>query len=120
MPLTSLVVGETQVADLSTLRGMKLTTLNCSKTPVADLAPLAGMPLTSLNLLDCPRLHDLAPLTGMSLSEISLTPRNFTREALEALRPCKSLKTIVIGTKASDRLVAQDFWKKLDAGEFKP
>jgi hypothetical protein len=55
----------------------------------------------------------------MNLSEISLTPKNFTRETLEVLRECKSLKTIVIGLKGSDRLAAQDFWKKCDAGEFK-
>jgi hypothetical protein len=120
MPLTSLDLGGTQVADLSTVRGKKLTTLNCYKTPVSDLTPLEGMPLTSLNLLDCPKLHDLTPLTGMSLSEISLTPRNFTRDRLEVLRQCKSLKAIVIGPKASDRLAVQDFWKKFDAGEFKP
>ena len=77
------------------------------------------MPLTSLNVLDCSRLHELAPLTRMNLSEISLTPKNFTRETLEVLRECKSLKTIVIGLKGSDRLAAQDFWKKCDAGEFK-
>jgi hypothetical protein len=120
MPLTSLDIGATQVADLSTLRGMKLTTLNCFKTQVSDLEPLAGMPLTSLNLLDCPKLHDLAPLTQMNLSELSLTPKNFTQESLEVLRQCKSLKTIVIGQEEHDRLAAQDFWKKLDAGEFKP
>jgi hypothetical protein len=120
MPLTSLDLGATQVADLSTLRGMKLTTLNCFKTQVSDLAPLAGMPLTSLNLLDCPKLHDLAPLTRMNLSEVRLTPKNFSKEKLEVIRQCKSLKTIVIGLKGSDRLAAEDFWKKFDAGEFKP
>ena len=120
MPLTSLDLGAMQVADLSTLRGMKLTTLSCFKTQASDLAPLAGMPLTSLNLLDCPKLHELAPLTRMNLSEISLTPKNFTPDGLEVLRQCKSLKTIVIGQEDRDRLAAQDFWKKFDAGEFKP
>jgi len=28
------------------------------------------------------------------------------------------MKTIVIGWKAQERFAAQDFWKKLDAGEF--
>jgi Leucine-rich repeat (LRR) protein len=120
MPLTSLDLGGTQVADLSALRGKKLTMLSCYKTPVSDLTPLAEMPLASLNLLECPKLHDLAPLTGMNLTEISLTPTNFTKDKLEVLRQCKSLKTIVTGTKATDRLAAQDFWKKIDAGEFKP
>jgi hypothetical protein len=113
-------LGGTQVADLSALRGMKLTTLNCSKTPVSDLTPLAGMPLTTLNLLECGQLRDLTPLKGMNLSEIYLTPKNFTKDNLETIRSCKSLKTIAIGQKATDRLTAQDFWKKFDAGEFKP
>jgi hypothetical protein len=99
---------------------MKLTTLSCYKTPVSDLSPLEGMPLSSLNLLDCPKLHDLTALKGMNLTEIRLTPTNFTRDNLEALRQCKSLKTIVTGSKASDTFAAQDFWKKVDAGEFKP
>jgi Leucine-rich repeat (LRR) protein len=120
MPLTTLDLGGTQVADLSPLRGMKLTTLNCYQTQVSDLAPLEGMPLTSLNVLECPKLHDLKSLTRMNLTEISLTPKNFTKEQLEVLRQCKSLKTIVIGLKGPDRLAAQDFWKQFDAGEFKP
>ena len=120
MPLTDLDLGGTQVADLSTLKGMKLTTLKCHKTPVSDLTSLTGMPLTSLNLLGCPKLHDLSSLKGMNLSEIRLTPQNFTKDSLEVLRECKSLKTIIVGEKASDVLAAQDFWKKVDAGEFKP
>jgi hypothetical protein len=99
---------------------MKLLSLNCYQTQVSDLAPLEGMPLTSLNLLECPKLHDLAPLTRMKLTEIGFTPKNVTTEQLEVLRQCKSLKTIVIGLKGPDRLAAQDFWKKFDAGEFKP
>jgi hypothetical protein len=99
---------------------MKLTKLNCSKTPVSDLTPLAKMPLTSLNILDCPQLHDLAPLAGMNLSEICFTPKNFNKDSPEVIRRCKSLKTIVIGYKGTDKFTAQDFWKKFDAGEFKP
>lgn len=96
----------------------KLDLASCNQ--VRDLAPLEGMPLTSLNLLDCRQVHDLTPLAGMKLSEIYLTPKNFTKDGLEVLRRCKTLKTIVIGYKPEDRLVAPDFWKKFDAGEFKP
>ncbi len=96
----------------------KLGLTGCNQ--VRDLEPLRGHSLTSLNLFDCRQVHDLAPLAGMNLSEIFLTPKNFTKDGLEAIRQCKTLKTIVIGYKGSDRLAAQDFWKKLDAGEFKP
>jgi Leucine-rich repeat (LRR) protein len=120
MPLASLDLGGTQVADLSPLRRMKLTTLNCSRTQVSDLTPLADMPLTSLNLFGCPRLHDLGPLKGMNLTEVRLSPTSFTRDNLQTLRACKRLKTVIVGEKASDILAAQDFWKKVDEGEFKP
>jgi hypothetical protein len=30
------------------------------------------------------------------------------------------LKSVIVGEKASDVLPAPDFWKKCDAGEFKP
>ena len=120
MPLTSLDIGGTAVSELSTLKGMKLTTLSCYKTSVSDLSPLAGMPLTSLNLFGCPRLHDVAPLKGMNLTEIRLSPRNFAKDNVEVLRACKSLKTVIVGEKASDVLKVEDFWKKFDAGEFKP
>ncbi len=110
-----------QVRDLRPLQGLPLTLLNLSDCgQLKDLAPLKGMPLTSLNLLGCPKLHDLAPLAGMNLSEIHLTPKNFPKDSLEVIRPCKSLKTIVIGPKDSDKLAAPEFWKKVDAGEFKP
>jgi len=56
----------------------------------------------------------------MKLSEISLTLKNFTKDRLEVLRQRKNLKTIVIGLKSPDRLSAQDFWKKFDAGELQP
>jgi len=120
MPLTSLDIGGTQVVDLSTLKGMKLTNFLCHKSPVSDLTPLAGMPLTTLNVFGCPQLHDLAPLKGMNLTEIRFAPRNFTKDHLEVLRACKSLKTVIVGEKASDILTAQNFWKKFDAGDFKP
>jgi Leucine-rich repeat (LRR) protein len=119
-PLTSLEMGGTQVADLTPLKGMKLTNLNCSYTPVADLSPLVGMPLTSLNLFGCPRLRDLAPLAGMPLTEVRLSPGNFTKDNLDVLRACKSLKTVVVGGKPADALKAPDFWAKVDRGEFKP
>jgi hypothetical protein len=78
------------------------------------------MPLTSLHLLGCAQLHDLTPLKGMPLTEIRLSPKNFTKDNLEVLRQSKSLKTVVIGEKAADALAAKEFWKLVDAGEFKP
>lgn len=95
----------------------KLDLNGCAQ--VRDLSPLEGLPLASLNLFDCRQVHDLRPLAAMSLSELYLTPKNFTRDNLEALRKSKTLKTIVIGYHPSERLAATDFWKKFDAGEIK-
>jgi len=78
------------------------------------------MPLTTLNVVSCPQLHDLMPLKGMNLTEIRLSPRNFSNDNLEVLRGCKNLKTVIVGEKASDVLTAQAFWKRFDAGDFKP
>jgi internalin A len=108
--------GLNHLKSLTKLQKLDLT--GCNK--VRDLESLRGHSLTSLNLFDCRQVHDLTPLAGMNLSEIYLTPKNFTKDGLEVIRQCKTLKTIVIGYKGSDRLAAQDFWKKFDAGDFKP
>ena len=50
MPLTELSCGDTQVFDLSPLKGMPLSRLNFGITKVSDLSPLKGMPLTKLKL----------------------------------------------------------------------
>jgi internalin A len=40
MPLTHLYCPNTQVSDLSCLKGTTLKTLHCNTTPVSDLSPL--------------------------------------------------------------------------------
>jgi hypothetical protein len=61
--------GKGHVADLETLRTMRLIGLNCLHTNAADLAPLAGMKLI---YLDCSRtpVTDLEPLRGMSMESL--------------------------------------------------
>ena len=65
--LTSLNCSYGKVSDLSHLRGMPLSDLNCYKTPVSDLNPLVGMPLTILNC-ESTQVSDLSPLKGMKLT----------------------------------------------------
>jgi Leucine-rich repeat (LRR) protein len=67
MPLTELNCNDTQVSDLSPLENMKLTILRCEKTGVSDLSPLKAMKLTELNCNDT-QVSDLAPLKGMKLT----------------------------------------------------
>ena len=85
MPLTELMIGDTQVADLSPLKGMKLEILECDNSPVSDLSPLQGMPLAALQCDNTP-VSDLSPMLGMSLKEISLTPRNIVQGMRPTLR----------------------------------
>ena len=119
LELTSLrMVGCGQIQDLMPLQGMPLTLLDlqaCSQ--VRDLAPLKGMKLDYLDLLGS-GVRDLTPLQEVSLVELRLTPKQITK-GIDALRSLKGLKTIWVGVNPTDRLTAEQFWKKYDAGEFK-
>lgn len=71
LKLVSLDLLGTRVKDLSPLKGMPLKELYAEKTQVSDLTPLAGMPLTKLHLGETP-VRDLKPLAGMTLEELNL------------------------------------------------
>jgi hypothetical protein len=71
MKLTYLDVRDTQVRDLSALRGMPLETLILNRCPVSDISPLQGMPLKHLRLWDT-KVTDLRPLAGMALEYLLL------------------------------------------------
>jgi hypothetical protein len=51
-----------ELVDLSPLRGLPLSVLGLSNTKVEDLSPLTGMPLTNLDMPNVQRVVDLAPL----------------------------------------------------------
>ncbi len=69
MKLTGLRVSATQVKDLSALRGMPLEELMCVNTPVSDLSPLKGLPLTDLHCSGT-QVADLSPLRGLPLAKL--------------------------------------------------
>ena len=73
MSLNWLEVYDTQVSDISPLRGMKtLRDLTLSQSrKITDLAPLRGIPLELLGL-GLLRIPDLSPLQGMPLKKLSL------------------------------------------------
>ena len=70
--LSYLDLTDTQVSDLSPLRGAPLHHLHASGTRVKDLTPLAGMPLQHLTLDGCAGVTDLSPLKGIALWSLSL------------------------------------------------
>jgi Leucine-rich repeat (LRR) protein len=87
------------VADLSTLRGMRLEELTCSNTLVADLLPLKGMPLTALECQNT-LVSDLSPLAGMPLSQLVVT--NTRVSDLSPLRGMRLRLLNAEGLKVSD------------------
>ena len=71
LPLQALDVMNTPVRELDPLQGMPLQVLYLEGTRVRDLRPLAGMPLRSLYLSKTP-VTDLSPLQGIPLVELNL------------------------------------------------
>ena len=61
MPLEGLYLDFTKVTDLTTLEGMPLKVLYLSGTKVTDLTPLEGMPLEGLHLLGTPAADEPLP-----------------------------------------------------------
>jgi Leucine-rich repeat (LRR) protein len=66
LPIKSLDLGDTDVSDLSALKGMSLQRLYAWDTKVRDLSPLRGMPITRLNVGGT-RVASLSALSGMPL-----------------------------------------------------
>jgi len=114
MPLTCLSVGHTHVADLSPLRDLPLTDLSVGATEVSDLSPLRGMPLKTLNVEDT-KVGDLSPLKGMQLNHLRISPQHITN-GWEVVREMKTLAQIQVYNAS---WTPTEFFKKLDAGEFK-
>ena len=93
LPISTLVLSETKVTDLTPLHGMqRLRRLVLSGTPVQSLEPLKGLELTELYLDGCPEGLDVAPLSELPTLKALLlppTPRNS-----ELLRKLPNLKRI--------------------------
>jgi Leucine-rich repeat (LRR) protein len=66
---------DTQLTDLSIIKGMKLHTLLIERTSVTDLAPVAGMPLTNLDISRT-RVADLSPLLKCQTLKSIILPQN--------------------------------------------
>jgi tetratricopeptide (TPR) repeat protein/tRNA A-37 threonylcarbamoyl transferase component Bud32 len=77
LPLDSLNINGTKVADLEPLRGMPLRTLMAVGAPIESLAPLAGLPLEHLELRQT-KVTDLSPLHGLPLHELGVAQNPVT------------------------------------------
>lgn len=93
--------------------GLTLPATPCICWLVCDnhfhLEPLRDMPLAYLIISHIPGPLDLSPLEGMRLTEVLLPGE--VAKGLNVLRKMKSLTNI-------DRMPAEQFWKRYDAGEF--
>jgi hypothetical protein len=110
MPIVHLnLQGSKKVRDLSPLKGMPLKSLNLNGTAVAELSPLKGMPLTTLGLgkvyghaqNPCRNISDLSPLQGMQLEELTL----FKCEKLRDLSPLKGMPLKSLNMQACEKVV---------------
>lgn len=70
MKLEATTWSNTRISNLSVFQGMPLTYLTCEFTDVSDLTPLAGIPLKSLSC-GFTKIKDLAPLRGMPLEHLN-------------------------------------------------
>ncbi len=106
-PISILRLGHTPVTDLAPLHGMKLKKLALNDTAVADLAPLHGMPIEDLSLSNS-KVVDLSPLRGMPLKILSL--RNCTTITdFSPLAECRSLTTLTLPSNAKDIAFLRSF-----------
>jgi hypothetical protein len=94
MPLASLELDGTKVANLAPLRGMKLITLVISNTPVTDLTPLKDLPLQRLEAEKV--AADFAPLKAVrTLKTINDLPvAEFFRGSKEGWAPIFDNRTL--------------------------
>lgn len=84
-------LSESDLADLTPLKGLPISALDLHKTAVTDLSPLRGLPLRSLVLCRS-KVSDLGPLEGMHLR--ALKSSHTAINDLSPLRGMTSLRTL--------------------------
>jgi serine/threonine protein kinase len=70
-----------------TQNGADLLELDLSQSDVADLSPLKGMPLAKLQMISCANVSNLEPLRGMPLEELRVS-----RTKVSDLSPLSGMK----------------------------
>ena len=113
MPLTSLFLIRSNVADINALKDINgLRSLSIAESQVGDISPLAVKRLESLSINDT----DVTPLAAMtSLRHLAFTPYQI-ENGIDALRK-RRLESI--GTRWDNRIPAQQFWRRYDNGDFR-
>lgn len=94
-----LVLGRSDVSDISALRGLPIKSLDLGDTGVSDLTALKGMPLQRLYAWDTP-VRDLSPLRGMPIARLNVGGTRVS--SLSALRGMPLVSLEVYGTRVTD------------------
>jgi internalin A len=126
--LTTLILNDCKVENISPLEDMPLVHLSLGATRVADLEPLRSLSkLKTLNLMSATRIKDVRPLRDLSLQELQLSGTGVTDLGPLRFLPLRSL---LVGPdvardnrkvlqqfadlKEINYLPVEKFWKELD------
>lgn len=102
LPLSTLRLANTRVTDLSPLVGMPLDQeLDLSFTAIADINPLRGIPAQTL-LLHRTRVANLDPLSGLAVKTLRLDECDLIVSLLP-LGQCTALERLSLPSKLSDK-----------------
>jgi hypothetical protein len=109
---------DSNLKDLSLLKGLDFNYLNLDGTSIHDLTPVEGMNLLGLYIRHS-RVTDLTPLQGMPLEVLAFSPENITN-GMAVIRNMRTLKEVRVYDEHKSKawLSVDVFWKKYDAGEF--
>jgi hypothetical protein len=117
LPLKEARLFRTQVSDLSPLASMPLERLDLGYTQVADISVLRGMPLIEAKFSNCTSLTDVSPLAeNKELQTVTLPPN---AKNIEFFRAFPKLERLSFTEDSSNRYrpdkTAAEFWQEYDA-----
>jgi len=110
--------GQEAAGKLAGLRGLPLETLILTHTRVADLRPLRGMPLRSLHIAGT-QVTDLTPLQGMQLSELFFNSEQI-EAGIEVIRNMRSVRCPGGEAISGHFIAAAEFWERYAARKKPP
>lgn len=116
LPLRSLIVPSSPIADLAPLEGMPLVVLDLSGTEVVRLDALASLRSLTRLYLDRLRIADLRPLAKLPLEAISFSSGAVQR-GMEDLRAMSTLQRA--GPTQYRLMPIGQFWSGIDRGDIR-
>lgn len=115
-PLRMLWVSGCPVRDITPLSKVPLVSVTLADTEVSDLSPLKGHPTLKRLHIAGTEVTDLSALSSLRLTRLIFTPRRI-KTGLEVARQMKTLTEI--GTDFDRRMHPSQFWPLYEPGETK-